>query len=650
MPLGITLEDAGLFQMVCHLGGLSHPPGYPLFTTFCQSFVSIPMTKLIAGNLVSILFALCALLVLYEIVLCLTQDARAALLAMILYGISVTFWSQAIIIEVYSLAVFLFLLSFLLLLNYTKTHQLRYLYLWVFVSGLSLSNHWPLFMLSSIGCLFLLYESRSAWLLQIRRPLIWIICLAMLTAGLLPYAVLILTRQPEIALVGPINSAGEFLDYVFRRYYSDTQSGVTMKDKLGFLAWMSNQSLQQVTWVGLPLVLWGLLRSFSILGRNYALSLIGIFVGSSFLLVLLIDFKLESRLLASFKPYPIIAYMTMAIWFALAWRDLVSRLDIAKIYKALLLMTVILFVGFTNFQKVDRSRLNLADDYGRVVLNSLPKDAVLFLHGDVQVGPIGYLNRVERLRPDVTVYNWNGLVFSNRLVSARAPAKYRDKIVSEFLSTTDRPVFSIDGRLGVTSNYGLYYGYSSLSNPRARYVFIPELEFFVDGILLSYFSNEIRDAHEIVFVQKLIRAYARLYADFSINYGSSSLHQTQRARFVAMQETFHGKLGTLDALLLSESAGQFDTSSMLSLIDAAESQIEPFFSKRNIATLYQYHADTLKLMFYPTNRGEIMVLYLDSIETMPTQANPSICKYFGVSSEDDRLAAGYSPNFFRECH
>ena len=407
-------------------------------------------------------------------------------------------------------------------------------------------------MLSSIGCPFLLYESRSAWLLQIRRPLIWIICLAMLTAGLLPYAVLILTRQPEIALVGPINSAGEFLDYVFRRDYSDTQSGVTMKDKRGLLAWMSNQSLQQVTWVGLSFVLWGLLRSFLILGRNYALSLIGIFVGSSFLLVLLIDFKLESRLRANFKPYPIIAYMTMAIWFALAWRDLVSRLDIAKIYKALLLMTVILFVGFTNFQKVDRSRLNLADDYGRAVLNSLPKEAVLFLHGDVQVGPIGYLNRVERLRPDVTVYNWNGLVFSNRLVSARAPAKYRDKIVSEFLSTTDRPVFSIDGRLGVTSNYGLYYGYSSLSNPRARYVFIPELELFVDGILMSFFSNEIRDVHEIVFVQKLIRAYARLYADFSINYGSSSLNQTQRARFVAMQETFHGKLRTLDALLLSE--------------------------------------------------------------------------------------------------
>jgi hypothetical protein len=650
MPLSITLEDAGLFQMVCHLGGLSHPPGYPLFTTFCQSFVLLPLQKLIAGNLVSVLFALCALLVLYQVVLSLTQDTSAALLAMILYGLSVTFWSQAIIIEVYSLAVLLFLVSFLCLVSYTKTHRLRYFYLWIFFSGLSLSNHWPLFILSSIGCLFLLYESRRAWLAQIRRPLTWAISLAMLTAGLLPYAVLILTKQPEISLVGSIDSGEAFLDYVFRRYYSDTQLGSTASDKLGFLGWMSSYSFQQLTWVGLPFVLWGLLRSFSILGRNYALSLVGVFVGSSFLLVLLIDFKFESRLLASFKPYPIIAYMAIAIWFALGWRDFVSRFDIAKIYKVLLLLAILLMISVTNFQKVDRSTMNIADQYGRVVLNSMPKDAILFLHGDVQVGPIGYLNRVEQLRPDVTLYNWNGLVFSNRLVSAQTPMKSRDEIITEFLLTTDRPVFSIDGRLNVTTNYGLYYGYSSLSNPQARYVFIPEVELFIDGLLASLLNNEIRDTHEIVFTQQLIRIYAQLYADFSINYGSGRLSQSQQARFAAMQETFQGKLGTLDAVFLREPIERFDTVAILSLIDAAVAQIEPQFSKRSIASLYQYHADTLKLMSNPTNREEMTALYLNSIEVMPTRTNPSTCKYFAVSSESERLAAGYPSSFFRECH
>ena len=39
MPQSITLEDAGLFQMVCHGGGIGHPPGYPLFILGCQAFV-----------------------------------------------------------------------------------------------------------------------------------------------------------------------------------------------------------------------------------------------------------------------------------------------------------------------------------------------------------------------------------------------------------------------------------------------------------------------------------------------------------------------------------------------------------------------------------------------------------------------------------
>ena len=195
-----------------------------------------------------------------------------------------------------------------------------------------------------------------------------------------------------------------------------------------------------------------------------------------------------------------------------------------------------------------------------------------------------------------------------------------------------------------------YYGYSSLSDPQAPYVFIPAVELFIDGLLASLFNDEIRDTHEIVFAQQLIRTYAQLYADYSINYGSDRLSHSQRARFVAMQETFQGKLGTLDALLLRESIAQFDTVAILSLIGAAVSQIEPQFSKQSIATLYQYHADTLKHMSNPTNREAIMALYLDSIEVMPTRTNPSTCKYFAVSSEVERLAAGYPSNFFRECH
>ena len=63
MPRLITLEDAGLFQMVCHLDGISHPPGYPLFTMLCNAMTVAP--DVIVGNLVSVVFALGAVLVFF---------------------------------------------------------------------------------------------------------------------------------------------------------------------------------------------------------------------------------------------------------------------------------------------------------------------------------------------------------------------------------------------------------------------------------------------------------------------------------------------------------------------------------------------------------------------------------------------------------
>jgi hypothetical protein len=42
MPQAITLEDVGLFQMICHQGGIGHSPGYPLFILSWQAFVILP--------------------------------------------------------------------------------------------------------------------------------------------------------------------------------------------------------------------------------------------------------------------------------------------------------------------------------------------------------------------------------------------------------------------------------------------------------------------------------------------------------------------------------------------------------------------------------------------------------------------------------
>ena len=63
MPRLITLEDAGLFQMVCHVGGIGHPPGYPLFTLLCQQLTL--QDSVFNGNLISVMFAVGAVMVFF---------------------------------------------------------------------------------------------------------------------------------------------------------------------------------------------------------------------------------------------------------------------------------------------------------------------------------------------------------------------------------------------------------------------------------------------------------------------------------------------------------------------------------------------------------------------------------------------------------
>jgi dolichyl-phosphate-mannose--protein O-mannosyl transferase len=185
MPQKITLEDAGLFQMVCNLEGISHPPGYPLFTLLCQQMTLTP--TVVNGNLISALFASLALVVFYRIVLLLTTDRLTALIAAFSYGFSSTFWSQAIIIEVYSLAALLFMLAWWLALRFALVPSWpRWAWL-CFAVGLGLSNHWPLMVLSCLGVVVVLTTRWQYLISALRSPLFWLLSLACVGAGLLPY-------------------------------------------------------------------------------------------------------------------------------------------------------------------------------------------------------------------------------------------------------------------------------------------------------------------------------------------------------------------------------------------------------------------------------------------------------------------------------
>ncbi|HIE29233.1 TPA: DUF2723 domain-containing protein, partial [Candidatus Poribacteria bacterium] len=138
----VTWRDGGDFATACYVLGIPHPTGYPLYVLLGKLFTFLPVGDVAYRlNLMSAIFAAATCFVLYHIVLHLTQKHIPAFLAALSLAFSFTFWTQAVIVEVYSLNAFFLSALIFLLLKWRKTRKTYLLYLFAFLCGLSFANH-----------------------------------------------------------------------------------------------------------------------------------------------------------------------------------------------------------------------------------------------------------------------------------------------------------------------------------------------------------------------------------------------------------------------------------------------------------------------------------------------------------------------------
>lgn len=615
MPRVITLEDAGLFQMVCHLGGISHPPGYPLFTMLCQQLVV--GDSVVSGNLLSVFFALLATLAWYGVVTLLTKNHVIALMAMFAYGVSTTFWSQAIIIEVYSFAAASFMVSLWLLLKYLDTDKTSYWYALCLSVGIGLSNHWPLYVLSCVAFPVFL-KLHQPLLAKISDWRFWLCSIGLLLLGLLPYLQLLMVKDPITAVFGAV-SPGEFFDYVSRSYYDDSRPGATQADKLDYLIWLVPEAFMQLSAVGVPFIVIGLVRSFRILKLNEAIALCLMFLSTTFLLMSLLDMKFELLFQAIFRPYPVIAYAALSLWFAIGVEQTLKQLDsVPGTLRGIIAASLLLVMATINYPNVDRSYSRLVDEYGTLILESLPPNAILFLTGDNQIAPLGYLHLVKGIRPDVTLYSHEGLVFHNRLMPVKRPLKAWRAEVKAFIQAQDRPVFSIAPKSYVTVDYGLYYGFEE--NPDSSFRFSRRFENFYAYLTEVYQSDLITDSHEQQFVYNLLAGFTKQYLGNMFKNGIESMSQSQLHTLKAAQDTFPGKLTTIEVFLLS--GRESDPKWLLEMALSAKDQIDETTPKQHRAVLFEY----LGLIYQNLGEKDLAISYFEkSLALMPGTNNFARC-------------------------
>lgn len=160
----VTLEDSGELSIGSYYAGVPHPPGYPVWTIYTWLFtVLVPISniawRVALSSAVAGAFA-CGLLALvvsrgssmliesieelkgvagrWERALCFVSGVAAGGLL----AFNGFMWSQAVIVEVYTLSVLSFMAVLCALFRWIYApHQLRYLYLTFFLFGLSITNH-----------------------------------------------------------------------------------------------------------------------------------------------------------------------------------------------------------------------------------------------------------------------------------------------------------------------------------------------------------------------------------------------------------------------------------------------------------------------------------------------------------------------------
>ncbi len=188
------LRDAAVLQVKAAVLGIPDYTGYPTYMMLGKLFTYLPVGDVAYRvNLASAVYAALAVLIVYMIGEKLTGRKVAAVAGALAFGVSQTFWSQAVIAEVYTLNAFFESLVIYVLLVWRERRTDRYFFLSAFLMGLSLTHHLTSGLLIPAGMLFVFLVERRK-LFDVRLVLKGI---GVFFLGLLPYAYLPIRASME---------------------------------------------------------------------------------------------------------------------------------------------------------------------------------------------------------------------------------------------------------------------------------------------------------------------------------------------------------------------------------------------------------------------------------------------------------------------
>ncbi|HEY7758405.1 MAG TPA: DUF2723 domain-containing protein [Burkholderiales bacterium] len=587
-PRTVALEDDGLFILSSYYLGIEHPPGYPLHTLLGKLFTLLPIGSV--AYRVHLLSAVFGALTAGAVWLCAWQligQRWPAYLAALGLGLSKTFWSQAIIAEVYTMNTFFVFALLFLALRATSSApgERKVLLLMAPLAGLSLTNHWPLMLLVAPAFAMLLWPRRKEMLRGLPS-----LC-GLFLVGLLPYAWMVMRSwsNPAISFYGPIESLRELWVVLSRAGYGteDVSPAATWLDRLKYFRFLGDESLVQFAMAGTLVAAVGFRMQWREWGARVAASLTLAFLAPTVGLLLLLGFDYDHLRRHVYQVYPLPAYGVMALWMGLGFAHL-ARSTSAGIVRAGAAPALLLgLIGALGWDTNMRAGYAWSARYAQALLSSLPPDAVLFLHGDAEVGTIGYFHLIEGMRPDITLHNAKGLVFGNRLFHPlRTDGDGVRSAMRAFLDREHRPVAFTGG-----------FPEDRARNDRWLYVVADqsagahEAEFQLDAPMRRFLEESVLPHAEkdpwTVFTQGELRR--RIGAVLCVTPRQDAVADPTTRRYLALLSTdFDGALGMVEGLLANDAGHSIQQ--VARLLETARERMPDDALKSQRARYFELHA------------------------------------------------------------